>query len=154
MACKPVRKEAGKTIGAPAALMRCARSIICRRIALCVQIVAIALAMTTAPGARPSSDRHSDGRGQTVSATAENCAAMAGDAGPSRPAQTHTQCCFVCTSAARELLSLFIAAFCLVAFGAVRQSSSRISYLFDPFCAPSVPGWGSSWSSRAPPALA
>lgn len=136
------------------AMTRYARLISCRRLTLCLQVLAIALLMTAVlRSALVSPDFHGDGRSQTSAATGENCAAMVGNSVPARPNETHSECCVICNGAAREPLAIFMAAACLAAFGPARKPSSLAVYFFASTSASSVPGSASSWLSRAPPAL-
>lgn len=152
-----VRKHAhrkAETTGARHAIARFARLSPFRRVTLCLQIIAIAVLVTAVPGgALVSSELHSDGRSQAFAAIGLNCAATAGDSAPARPREAHAQCCVICNGAARELLALFIASACLAAFSSARKTSTLIDYFFNSISVSPVPGWASSWSSRAPPVL-
>ncbi len=96
------------------------------------------------------------GHGVSRSADASLNAHCAGGDASQKPGDGRhsSDCCLYCSAICREIIAPLIA-FVVVALlgGLVRRESSKPDYgAYSPHLAP--PGWTSSWSSRAPPALA
>ncbi len=125
-----------------------------RHLTVCLQIAAIALVLTFGPRAATESREFlADGNSQISSADIENCKTLAGDEAPAHPRRAHMQCCVTCTAAGRDILAFLIAGICFAGYCFAHAAEASVAYFARRLFLPSVLGWTSSWSSRAPPVL-
>jgi hypothetical protein len=94
-----------------------------------------------------------DGQTAATAALAEKCQTHGGDSGPEPQRHDHSHCCICCGASERDLI-LFVALFTEIAHeqGPAQPGILRTHIASDDV-ARAPPGWGSAWSSRAPPVL-
>lgn len=123
-----------------------------RLLVVFLQIAAIALVLTVGPrdaiGTRGYQAVES---GLASSADTANCKAQAGDEGPAHPRPGHAQCCLSCAPGGRDVLAFLIAGIFVAGYCFVSAAHGSVAYFTRRGFGPSVLGWASSWSSRAPP---
>ncbi len=123
-----------------------------RLLTFCLQIAAIALVLTVGPRAAIESREYQAVGNSLISSTdIENCKTQAGDEAPVHPRRAHAQCCVTCTAAGRDILTFLIAGICFAGYCFARAAEASVAYFTRRGFLPSVLGWASSWSSRAPP---
>ncbi|WP_292532882.1 hypothetical protein [Methylocystis sp.] len=123
-----------------------------RLLTACLQIAAIALLLTVSPrDALESREYQAVGSSLMSSTDAVNCKAQASDEGPAHPRRGHAQCCVSCTAAGRDHLTFLISGIYIAGYCFVRAAHGSVAYCAGHGFFPSLLGWASSWSSRAPP---
>jgi hypothetical protein len=150
----------GKRIGLPASkifsyrtdLRSLARFFHYRLLTACLQIAAIALLLTI--GSRSAiefQEFQAVGSRLISSADTANCYAPAGDEAPAHPRRSHAQCCVTCAAAGRDLLAFLVLGIYIAGYCFAPTAYVSAAYFTHRGFFPSVLGWASSWSSRAPP---
>lgn len=134
------------------ALRSLARFFHYRLLTACLQIAAIVLLLTIgAHSAIESQEFQAIGSGLTSSPDSANCNAQAGDEAPAHQRRSHAQCCLTCTAGGRDLLAFLVVGIYIAGYCFASAAYVSVAYFIHREFFPSVPGWASSWSSRAPP---
>jgi len=101
-----------------------------------------------------ANEPHFAGSGMATAAVGGTCHAEGGESAPDQGRHDHSRCCIFCAAGTRDASLVFVFVIFDIAIGLAYETVASVN-LSSPDDRIELPiGWNSTWSSRAPPAVA